>query len=557
MSGLVAGLLLLGVFALAAHAARPRSPFTITPAVEPGATGTTVRLKFFLPPEHVLYAERLKFVNDDGDAITGARLPVPIVAIDKTDGHEKKMFATSFVAELVFPLVPTNLTVKFQGCSNSACYFPEKRAFHIAATGATSADAPVASAPETPGTAGWVAEAAAFKVVSRETGYLGAGKFIGFLDQALSGGGAADPLARFKSVGIAVTMLLILLGGVGLNLTPCVLPLIPINLAIIHGGRAAQSKRAGFLHGAAYGSGMALAYGMLGLIVVLTGSKFGALNSSIWFNIGIALVFVVMALAMFDVLHVDFARFDRGLGRRESRAARGKKSQWLVAFTLGAVAALLAGACVAPVVISVLLLATNLYGNGAVFGLALPFLLGLGMALPWPFMGASLSFLPKPGKWMVRVKHAFGVLIFLFAGYYAHTAWGIHRNSASATAVAGAPRDGSGAVVADSDAALVQALRDARAQGRPVFIDFAASWCKNCVAMDETVFNQQRVKDRLRDFVVVRYEAEKPNEPPAKGVLDHFQVLGLPTYVVLRPAKAPAVREAMLAPGGNQPNLQP
>lgn len=56
---------------------------------------------------------------------------------------------------------------------------------------------------------------------------------------------------------------------------------------------------------------------------------------------------------------------------------------------------MLAGACVAPVVISVFLLATNFYAEGAVAGLLLPFLLGVGMALPWPFSGAGLTFLPN------------------------------------------------------------------------------------------------------------------------------------------------------------------
>ena len=190
---------------------------------------------------------------------------------------------------------------------------------------------------------------------------------------------------------------LIILGGLGLNLTPCVLPLIPINLAIIGAGKAAHSRREGFLNGAAYGLGMALAYGLLGLAVVLTGAKFGTLNSSVWFNVAIAVIFGVLSLAMFDVFQIDFTRFDRLLGQRESRAAHQTRSKWLVAFTLGAVAALLAGACVAPVVISVLLMATDLHAKGVALGLALPFLLGLGMALPWPFMGASLSFLPKPG----------------------------------------------------------------------------------------------------------------------------------------------------------------
>ena len=51
------------------------------------------------------------------------------------------------------------------------------------------------------------------------------------------------------------------------------------------------------------------------------------------------------------------------------------------------------------------------------------------------------------------------------------------------------------------------------------------------------MFNQADVQKRLKDFIVVRYQAERPNEPPAKEVLDRFGVMGLPTYVVLAPNK--------------------
>jgi len=90
---------------------------------------------------------------------------------------------------------------------------------------------------------------------------------------------------------------LILLGGLALNLTPCVLPMIPINLPILGAGRENRDRRRSIVLGGAYGAGMALAYGGLGLVVVLTGSKFGALNSSPWFNFAIAVVFVVLGLA--------------------------------------------------------------------------------------------------------------------------------------------------------------------------------------------------------------------------------------------------------------------
>jgi thiol:disulfide interchange protein len=190
------------------------------------------------------------------------------------------------------------------------------------------------------------------------------------------------------------------------------------------------------------------------------------------------------------------------------------------------------------VVISVLLLAAHFYSSGVIAGLLLPFLLGLGMALPWPFAGAGLSFLPKPGLWMKWVKYSFGILILLFAGYYAHVGFNVFHTGRELRVQRSAP-NGRTAEGAGPHAALIAALEQARAQRKPLLIDFAASWCKNCLAMDSTVFPAPEVKQRLSEFVVVRYDAEKPNESPAREVLNQFGVIGLPTYVVLSPGEKP------------------
>src|SRR5439155_5241900 len=167
---------------------------------------------------------------------------------------------------------------------------------------------------------------------------------------------------------------------------------------------------------------MALVYGLLGLIVILTAGTFGTINSSPWFNVGIAALFVVLGLAMFDVIVIDFSSYG-------SRFTPGRRSgTFIMAFMMGAVAALLAGACVAPVVIQVVLFSSNLYATGTTLALALPFCLGAGMAIPWPIAGAGLASLPKPGMWMVRVKQAFGVFILATAAYYAYESYGIISN---------------------------------------------------------------------------------------------------------------------------------
>ena len=110
--------------------------------------------------------------------------------------------------------------------------------------------------------------------------------------------------------------------------------------------------------GASYGAAMAVVYGVLGLVVILTAGTFGTINASPWFNAGIALLFVVLGLAMFDVLVIDFSKFSTAF---QPDAAR--QGSVALAFTMGGVAALLAGACVAPVVIQVVLFASDMCGR--------------------------------------------------------------------------------------------------------------------------------------------------------------------------------------------------
>ena len=254
-----------------------------------------------------------------------------------------------------------------------------------------------------------------FVMLASAGGYVGAEDFLAFLHNAEAG---ITPRGLFDGRGPLAILLIVFLGGLALNLTPCVLPMIPINLAIIGAGAQAGSRRRGFLLGSTYGVAMAVVYGVLGLVVILTASTFGTINSSPWFNAGIAALFVVLGLAMFDVIAIDFSslssRFQPGAESRGSFA---------LAFTMGGVAALLAGACVAPVVIQVVLFSSDLYATGTRTALALPFVLGIGMAVPWPIAGAGLSALPKPGLWMVRVKQAFGVLILGTALYYGYLAY--------------------------------------------------------------------------------------------------------------------------------------
>jgi thiol:disulfide interchange protein len=365
----------------------------------------------------------------------------------------------------------------------------------------------------------------AFSIQSTAAGYLGTDDFLTFVRNAEAG---VKEKGMFEGRGPLAILLIVLIGGLALNLTPCVLPMIPINLAIIGAGTQAGSRTRGFLLGGAYGAAMAIVYGVLGLIVILTASTFGTINASPWFNLGIAALFIVLALAMFDVITIDFSRYSDRF--KVNEASRGS---FLVAFAMGGVAALLAGACVAPVVVQVVLFSSNLYAGGTRAALALPFFLGMGMAIPWPIAGAGIATLPRPGAWMVRIKQVFGVVILATAAYYGYEAYGLFANrwvdpTEVSSSVQAKVKEGWHASLADGLAA-------AEREGKPVLIDMWATWCKNCLVMDRTTLEDPAVNAALSNYVKVKFQAEDPDEPKVAAVMKHFNAAGLPTYAIIKP----------------------
>ena len=477
----------------------------------------------------------------------GADQPLAVFRHAFDIGVRLAIAATVAPGDVVVPL-----RLRYQACDDRLCFPPataEARwTFRVVAPGAAVAPAayravfdkiafgtgersprPPASSPASPqrrqpitGTGSGSLDQ--FTVLGTTGGYLGRDDFLQFIHNAETG---VKERGLFEGRGPLAILLIVFLGGLALNLTPCVLPMIPINLAIIGAGAQAGSRGRGFLLGSVYGAAMALVYGVLGLVVILTAGTFGTINSSPWFNLGIAVLFVVLGLAMFDVIAIDFSRFASGF-----QTADKGRGTLLLAFSMGAVAALLAGACVAPVVIQVVLFSSNLYATGTDVALALPFVLGIGMAMPWPIAGAGLAALPKPGAWMVRVKQALGVFILVTAAYYGYLGYELLRNrwvdparsrraSKPSSRRAGRRRSPKGS-------------RSPNANTSPVLIDMWATWCKNCLTMDKTTLQNDDVKAALAGYVKVKFQTEDLDALP-KDVLQRFEVVGLPNYVILRP----------------------
>lgn len=364
-------------------------------------------------------------------------------------------------------------------------------------------------------------------------GYQSTDDFLAFLN----GADAGESLAG-KSFWLVLA--LVLVGGFLMNLTPCVLPMVPINLMII--GRSA-------VRGGLYGLGLMLAYGLLGVAASLFGMTFGSIQGNPWFNAAVAVIFVLLGLALSGTFLIDLSAKRSGASALRSRLLPG-----VFAFFMGVVGAVLAGACVAPILIAVLTQSAVLAADGKMaVAVALPFVLGLGMALPWPLAGAGLRVLPKPGNWMKHVNRLFAVVVFGFAAWYAVLAWrgflpvpaGLvdcpdcgRAVSARAVSCPGCGCPGDAITESVSEGALAatpgtfeSVLEEARAKGKPVFVDCWATWCKNCLEMERTTFRDEKVVEALKGFTVVKLDVT--NDPAGVRDIPGFGgVSGYPAFLV-------------------------
>ncbi len=506
--------------------------YSVTADKAVSAEGVTISITMDLPKDVHVYKDLffdIKEKNVEGLGKSKITLP-PAKDYKDITGATTKVFEGKSTINISKPFtgkIDSNWNVEIdlqtQGCTDNLCFPPEIDSFKFA--GKIAADLAKTPLPEIKTEViektmtgaselkGLEAVLQEFDITKSESGYKTPEEFIAFLSDVKTED-KADGLAGLNFWMLIIT---ILLGGLALNLTPCILPMIPINLGIIGAGIKSDSKLHGFLRGGYYGLGIALAYGALGLVAVMGGAKFGTLNSSPWFNFSIAAVFIILGLAILDVFMIDLSRFKSNKG-----AAKAKSGHFLPVFLLGAISALLAGACVAPVVIAVLLHSARLFSAGQTAALFLPFLLGIGMALPWPLAGAGMGILPKPGAWMSKVKVVFALFIFAFAAYYAYLGYTLLPKP-NTTDPATEVRQ------------LTENLQKAADNNKTVALDFWATWCKACIKMKKTTFKDPKVVNELKKFDFLLFQAEKPTDALIRGVQDKFGVQGLPTYVILKP----------------------
>lgn len=323
-----------------------------------------------------------------------------------------------------------------------------------------------------------------------------------------SGTEASSQLARTLSErGWLVAAIVVFLGGLALNLTPCVYPMIAITVSYFGGqGQSGQSRTQAFVGALVYCLGIVVTYTLLGVVAAWTGGMFGALLQHPVVLIGIALLLVALALSMFGLYELRPPQWL--VQRAAGLSARGGR---LGVFLLGATLGIIAAPCLAPFVVGLLAYvgATRQWWWFIVFacGLALPYLV-LGT-----FSGL-LAQLPRSGNWMNWVKRVFGVVLIAVAVWFVWPVFGVKT--------------------ATSPIAWQKYSPELLANpGRPVIVDFYADWCIPCRKMDRQVFTDPRIVAESQHFLMVKADLTHTTSAPVQELMRRYDIRGVPTFIFL------------------------
>jgi thiol:disulfide interchange protein DsbD len=386
--------------------------------------------------------------------------------------------------------------------------------------------------------------------------------------------GLADTAQEPKSPGplygwaMIWTLLGIFAGGVALNLTPCVYPMIPITVSYF-GGRAAagtpQGKSRLFVHGLCYLLGLAFTNSVLGVIAALTGSLMGAVLQHPAVLIAVAAVLVTFATSLFGLWEL---RLPSGLTQAAAKSYSGYFGSLFMGLTLGVVAA----PCIGPFALGLLTWVASIASPW--LGFIVFFTLSIGLGLPLfilALFSGQLQRLPRSGGWMLWVRKLMGWVLVGMAAYFlkpllrepaatwtlsavllaagVHLAW-LDRNTAAfrafpwLKAAAGAASFALAAIlittmlmrgpgVAWTDYSD-EIIKEATRLKRPVVIDFYAAWCAPCRELEESTFHDPAVvKQAQNGFVMIKVDVTQGGNPIHERLLQEYGIKGVPTVVFL------------------------
>ncbi len=366
---------------------------------------------------------------------------------------------------------------------------------------------------------------------------------------------------QLEKSGLFLTLLIVFLGGLALNLTPCVYPLIPITIGYFGGQSEGKSSKL-FLMGLFYVLGMALTYSVVGVVTALSGEVFGTLLQNPLVIIFIVLIFITLSLSMFGVY--EFKLPDTLVAK-----AGGSKSGMFGAFFMGLTMGIVAAPCIGPFVIG---LVTYVAAKGDPFyGFLLFFVMAIGLGLPYlvlALFSGKIKNLPRAGFWMDAVKHIFGFILLGMAIYFAEPllpksvskyilpifmiisgillfimdkeankifGFKIFKIVFSSILIIGAayllyPTEKKSL---DWEYYSEQNYEAALSNNEKIIIDFYADWCIPCKELDALTFSNEEVIKASQNFKSFKVDMTKTLSEETEIIRKKFEIRGMPTVLII------------------------
>lgn len=371
-----------------------------------------------------------------------------------------------------------------------------------------------------------------------------------------------------------IRIFFIFLLGLLLSLTPCIYPMIPITIGILH-RNGKQSVFYNFLGSLCYAIGLSTTFAIMGLLAALAGASFGNLLSQPIFVIFLTIFIGFMSLSMIGIVDMPIPSF-----MKNNATVNSAFGPFLSAFLFGLLSGSIASPCVSPGLALVLTIVATI---GNIFaGFWLLFAFGIGLSVPLIIIGTfstSLQMLPRAGQWMVEVKKALGFIMLATCFYYLSNIlspfmimWilalyllfaaifyildaqkSIDNQSKTIKSLIGIillafaifvgyrasqnninqANTEMGVIWAES---YEKALAQAKEQHKLLLLDFWANHCTICKAIEKKLFHKQIVAQGLdADIVFVKVDCSSSHNHEASNLKHQYAVIGQPTILIVNP----------------------
>lgn len=563
------------------HNADERHPFSYTTSFNENRLTVTLKMQ----GKSYIYRNSVQISSSSGTvSFVPPTLPPAQKHTDALGQSEVYFNEVSFEVDIVNAHTGDPILIAFQGCDEAGiCYPPEQHTIHIPYDMALAPNTPVSKQLSD------TAEGAHSAIPAN------AGEVLKLLDTAPRDNDIKELLNQHFIIGLLLCFIL----GIGLDLTPCVLPMLPIFSAMLIGTKKRdaskentrpgedkasvqsmqeyrQARRRHFKNvvrqNIGYASGLSLTYMVLGLIFSSLGASFHAVLQSPWVTIAISVLLVICALACTGLIEIKVPQFITG--PLHQRIAMLQTTSFTGAFALGALSALIASPCTSAPLAGAMLFVMQ---NGNIMLGSLSFLaIGLGMATPLLLIGIfGARVLQRSGMLGDLIKRVMAVVLIITAFAISHHLLGRAESFVGTLMVyvlsiyiiasfvfyvlkrhlrmtmiviisvlaLGPTYLSFSYFETNHNSKSYEKFYRANSinelnyltKGVASFVVFSAEWCTNCKYMDQHIYSQEPFISKTDNMRLILIDITRTEDPEIKELISNYDVIGVPFFVTLNP----------------------